>query len=153
MIPATISVIEVWQWIVLGIALCVVEIFIASFTILWFGLGAFVVAALSALYPLALSVQLAIWAIATTGLAVAWFRYFKPRMRDKTKAGISREAAVGQIGTVVKVSTEHARGLVRFTVPLLGEGEWPYICESPLTAGDRCRVIDVLGNALLVEKF
>ena len=148
-----ISVIELWQWLVLGIALCVVEVIITSFTILWFGLGAFIVAALSAIYPLNLSAQLAVWAVATTALAVAWFRYFKPRMRDKTKAGISREAAVGQIGTVIKISTEHARGLVRFTVPLLGEGEWPYICESLLAEGDRCRVIDVLGNALLVEKF
>ncbi len=147
------TAIELWQWVVLGIALCVVEIFITSFTILWFGLGALVVAALSALYPLPLTVQLAIWAIATTALAIAWFLYFKPRMRDKTKAGISREAAVGQIGTVVKSSTEHARGLVRFTVPLLGEGEWPYLCEGSLAEGDRCRVIDVLGNALLVEKF
>ena len=148
-----IAVIELWQWIVLGIALCVIEIFIASFTILWFGLGAFIVAALSALYPFALPMQLAIWALSTMALAIAWFRYFKPRMRDKTKAGISREAAVGQIGTVIKISTEHTRGVVRFTVPLLGEDEWPYICESALTAGDRCRVIDVLGNSLLVEKF
>jgi membrane protein implicated in regulation of membrane protease activity len=152
-IEPVISAIELWQWLVLGIALCVVEVFITSFTILWFGLAAFIVAALSAVFPLSLSLQLAIWAIATTVLAVAWFRYFKPRMRDKTKAGISREAAVGQIGTVIKISTEHARGLVRFTVPLLGEGEWPYICENPLQEGDRCRVIDVLGNALLVEKF
>lgn len=148
-----IAVIELWQWIVLGLALCVVEIFIASFTILWFGLGAFVVAALSALHPFTLPVQLGIWAVATLVLAVSWFRYFKPRMRDKTKAGLSREAAVGQIGTVVRGGTEHARGLVRFAVPLLGEDEWPYISEAPLAPGDRCRVIDVLGNALLIEKF
>lgn len=148
-----IAVIELWQWIVLGIALCVIEIFIASFTILWFGLGALIVAVLTAFLPLALSHQLAIWALATLLLAVAWFRYFKPRMRDKTKAGISREAAVGQVGTVVRSSTEHVRGLVRFTVPLLGEEEWPYLCEAPLAVGDRCRVVDVLGNALLIEKF
>lgn len=148
-----IEVIELWQWIVLGIALCVLEIFIASFTILWFGLSAFIVAALTVIFPLSLPLQLAVWASSTLVLAVAWFRYFKPRMRDKTKAGLSREAAVGQVGTVVRISTEHTRGLVRFTVPLLGEEEWPYICEAPLVIGDRCRVIDVLGNALLIEKF
>jgi membrane protein implicated in regulation of membrane protease activity len=148
-----IEVIELWQWIVLGIVLCVLEIFIASFTILWFGLSAFIVAALSLFLPLSLAAQLAIWALSTLVLAVAWFRYFKPRMRDKTKAGLSREAAVGQVGTVVKTSTEHTRGFVRFTVPLLGEEEWPYICEAPLGIGDRCRVVDVLGNALLIEKF
>jgi len=145
--------IEIWQWLVLGIALCVVEVFIPSFTLLWFGLGAFVVALLAAIIPLSLTAELFIWAVATTIFAAAWFKYFKPLMRDKTKAGISREAAVGQIGTVVKASNEQMRGNVRFTVPLLGEEDWPYLCETELKLGDRCRVKDVLGNALLVEKF
>lgn len=144
---------EYWHWMVLGIALCVMEVFLASFTILWFGLGAFTVAlALLAWPALPLTGQMAIWALDTSVFAIAWFRYFKPRLLDRTKAGISREAAVGQIGMVIKAGTEHARGMVRFTVPLLGDDEWPYICESPLHEGDRCRVIDVLGNALLVEK-
>jgi len=145
--------IEYWHWIILGIALCTIEIFIASFTVLWFGLGAIVVAIALALWPtLPVAAQLALWAIATSVLALAWFRYFKPRMNDRTKAGISREAAVGQIGMVVQSATEHARGVVRFTVPLLGDSEWPYICETPLREGERCRVVDVFGNALLVEK-
>jgi membrane protein implicated in regulation of membrane protease activity len=145
--------IEIWQWVVLGIALCVVEIFIPSFTLLWFGLGAFAVALIAAVISLSLSAELFIWALATAVFAFAWFKYFKPRMRDKTKAGISREAAVGQIGTVVHASTEQVRGRVRFLVPLLGEEDWPYICETELAVGDRCRVKDVLGNALLVEKL
>ena len=145
--------IEIWQWLVLGIALCVFEIFIPSFTLLWFGLGAFMVALLTASIPLSLGAQLLIWTIATALFAIAWFRYFKPRMRDKTKAGLSREAAVGQIGTVVKISSDEVRGHVRFAVPLLGEEDWPYLCEAQLNVGDRCRVKDVLGNTLLVEKF
>ena len=32
-----------WHWLVLGVVLIVAEIFIPSFTILWFGLGALVV--------------------------------------------------------------------------------------------------------------
>lgn len=145
--------IEIWQWLLIGIALCVFEVFIPSFTVLWFGLGAFIVALLAALLPLSLTTELTIWAASTGALAIAWFRYFKPRMLDKTKAGISREAAVGQIGTIIKPAAEHVRGIVRFSVPLLGQDEWAYICEAPLSAGDRCRVIDVLGNSLLVEKF
>lgn len=145
--------IEIWQWLLIGIALCVFEVFIPSFTVLWFGLGAFVVALFAAVFSPSLAIELAIWAISTGALAVAWFRFFKPRLLDKTNAGISREAAVGQIGTVIKPSTEHIRGVVRFSVPLLGQDEWPYICEAQLALGDRCRVIDVLGNALLIEKF
>lgn len=145
--------IEVWQWLVLGIALCLIEVFIPSFTLLWFGLGAFVVALTAAIIPISLTAELFIWAVTTTLFAITWFKYFKPRMRDKTKAGISREAAVGQIGTVVKVSGEQVRGHVRFAVPLLGEEDWPYLCETELAVGDRCRVKDVLGNTLLVERF
>ena len=141
-------------WLIVGIALCIVEVFIPSFTILWFGLGAIVVAALTFLWAeIPLPAQLAVWAILTILFASAWFRYFKPRMLDRTKAGLSREAAVGQVGMVVVAATEHVRGTVRFSVPLLGTEEWPYICEGVITAGDRCRVIDVLGNSLLVEKF
>lgn len=145
--------IEIWQWLLIGIALCIVEVFIPSFTVLWFGLGAFVVAAFAALFAPSLAIELVIWSVSTAALAIAWFRYFKPRMLDKTKAGISREAAVGQIGTVINPGADNVRGIVRFTVPLLGQDEWPFISEAHLTAGDRCRVIDVLGNALLIEKF
>ena len=141
-----------WHWIVFGILLCGVEIFAPSFTILWFGLGALLVGALLALWPsLPLVAQLAIWGAATVALAIGWFRFFKPRMGDRTKAGLSREAAVGQVGMVVRTASEHARGVVRFSVPLLGTEEWPFICEQTLAAGDRCRVVDVLGNALLVQ--
>lgn len=142
-----------WHWIVLGLTLCVLEIVVPSFTVLWFGLGALLVGALLALWPqLPLYAQLALWGAATALMALGWFRYFKPRMGDRTKAGLSREAAVGQVGMVIRSATEHSRGTVRFSVPLLGEEEWPYLCEVPLAAGERCRVVDVLGNALLVER-
>lgn len=143
-----------WQWLVLGVALSVLEIFLPSFTVLWFGLGAIAVALLTLLLPgLSLAAQVGIWAALTTLFALAWFRYIKPLVHDRTKAGLSREAAIGQVGTVVRAGSEHVRGAVRFSVPLLGADEWPYICETPLAAGDRCRVVDVLGNALLVERF
>ena len=145
--------VEIWHWLVLGIALCVAEIFVPSFTLLWFGLGAFVVALVAAIVLVSITTELLIWAVATTVFAIAWFKFFRPRLLDNTKAGISREAAVGQIGTVVKVSTPELRGHVRFAVPLLGTEDWPYICETELAIGDRCRVKDVLGNALLVEKL
>lgn len=143
-----------WQWLVLGVALSLIEIFVPSFTVLWFGLGAIAVALLTLLIPgLSLAAQIGIWALLTALFAIGWFRYIKPLVHDRTKAGLSREAALGQIGTVIRAGTDEVRGTIRFSVPLLGADEWPYRCETPLAAGDRCRVIDVLGNTLLVEKF
>ena len=85
-----------WHWLLLGIALIILEIFTASFTVFWFGLGALVVGIALWLFPgVGLGGQLAIWIIASVASTILWFKYLKPKMVDKTKAGISREAAIG----------------------------------------------------------
>jgi inner membrane protein len=142
-----------WHWLVFGMLLMIAEIFIASFFIFWFGLGALVVAAVLWIYPaLGLSGQLLLWALSSALFAFLWFRYIRPRMTDHTKAGIAREAIVGESGQVVKVPAGTSRGVVRFATPMLGSEEWPFLCEQAVAAGDRVFVKDVSGNTLIVEK-
>lgn len=142
-----------WYWLVFGMVLVITEIFIPSFTVLWFGLGAILVAGMVWLLPdMSLSWQLFIWAVASSVFTLLWFKYFKPLMKDQTKAGISREAIMGESGRVVRVPSGNDRGVVRFTTPLLGSEEWPFICESPVSSGDRVFVKEISGNTLLVEK-
>ena len=141
-----------WHWLVLGMVLIIAEIFLPSFTIFWFGLGAIIVAGLLLLIPgMTLSWQLFIWAIASCGFTFLWFKYFKPLMTDRTKAGISREAILGERGQVIKTPDEGHHGIVRFTTPLLGADEWQFICEENLKIGDRVYVKDISGNTLIVE--
>ena len=141
-----------WHWLVLGMVLIIAEVFLPSFTIFWFGLGAIIVAVLILLIPgMTLSWQLFIWAIASCGFTFLWFKYFKPMMTDRTKAGISREAIIGESGQVIKTPEEGKHGMVRFSTPLLGADEWPFICEEKLTVGDRVYVKDISGNTLIVE--
>jgi membrane protein implicated in regulation of membrane protease activity len=141
-----------WHWLVLGMVLIIAEIFLPSFTIFWFGLGAIIVAGLLLLFPgMGLSWQLFIWAIASCGFTFLWFKYFKPMMTDRTKAGISREAIMGESGQVIKTPEEGRHGIVRFTTPLLGADEWQFICEEKLTVGERVYVKDISGNTLIVE--
>jgi len=143
-----------WHWLILGIALALAEIFFASFTVLWFGLGAILVGLLLLLFPsMTFEVQLLVWILFSAGFAVFWFRYFRPKMVDKTKAGIAREAAIGEAGTVIKVPTERKRGLVRFSTPILGDDEWEFICEQEIAAGDRVHIKDFSGNCLIVVKL
>jgi membrane protein implicated in regulation of membrane protease activity len=143
-----------WHWILLGVGLVIAEIFLASFTVLWFGLGAVLVGVLLWLIPaMPATVQMLLWLLFSCGFALFWFKYFKPRMVDKTKAGISREAAIGEAGTVVRAPAEGGRGLVRFTLPVLGDDEWEFICEQPVQVGDRVHVKDFSGNALIVVKL
>ena len=133
--------------------LIIAELFIPSFTIFWFGLGAILVAGLLLILPdLAISWQLFIWAIASCILTFLWFKLFKPLMVDRTKAGISREAILGETGQVIRIPEQEKRGIVRFTTPLLGADEWPFICEQHIFAGDRVVVKDISGNTLIVEK-
>jgi membrane protein implicated in regulation of membrane protease activity len=115
-------------------------------------LGAIIVAGLLLLFPgMTLSWQLFLWAIASSGFTFLWFKYFKPLMTDRTTAGISREAIMGESGQVIKTPEEGRHGIVRFTPPLLGADEWQFICEEKLTVGERVYVRDISGNTLIVE--
>ena len=142
-----------WHWLVFGMILILAELFIPSFTIFWFGLGGIGVAAWVWFAPnISMSLQLFIWAMASCLFTFLWFKFFKPLMADRTKAGISREAALGESGRVIKPPLEGNRGVVRFTTPLLGAEEWPFICDQPVGVGDRVFVKEVSGNTLIVEK-
>ncbi|MDD9890615.1 MAG: NfeD family protein [Gammaproteobacteria bacterium] len=142
-----------WHWIVFGIALMLAEIFLGSFFIFWFGAAAIVVGLLMVPLP-AMSViaQIIIWAVSSAAFAIAWFKIIKPLNIDKTKAGLSKEALLGEIGQVLRVPNGEKRGKVRFPAPVLGSDEWLIISRDELDIGDRVSVTDLSGNALIVEK-
>lgn len=147
------SVVPYWYWLVFGMLLIIAELFIPSFTVFWFGLGALIVGGLIFFLPaLPLNWQLFVWAIASTVFTLIWFKWIRPLMADRTKAGLSREAAIGENGLVVRAPSGKNRGVVRFTTPLLGADEWSFICKDPVEVGERVFVRDVSGNTLIVEK-
>lgn len=143
-----------WHWLVFGMVLMIAEIFIPSFTIFWFGLGGIVAATVLGLAPeMGLTWQLLVWVFSSSLFAFLWFRLVKPRMIDRTKAGISREAMVGECGLVVKAPESGRRGVLRFSFPILGSDEWSFICAEGVTVGERVRVREISGNDLIVEKI
>jgi membrane protein implicated in regulation of membrane protease activity len=73
-------------------------------------------------------------------------------MKDRTKAGISREAVLGESGQVIEAPKAGNHGIVRFTTPILGADEWSFICEEEVNPGDRVFIKDVSGNTMIVEK-
>lgn len=142
-----------WYWLVLGMVLMMIELFVLNFTLIWFGLGAAFVALLLWAIPTAsISVQVFLWAISSTTLTFLWYRYFRHKLIDKTSAGIAKEAIVGTIGLVIKVPVESQHGVARFVPGLLGDDEWLFICDQPLLVGDRVRVKTINGNTLIVDK-
>ena len=141
-----------YHWLILGMLLMLGEMLVPSFTLFWFGLAALLIGLVMLILPnLALSLQLLIWAAASIAFTVLWFKFFKPTMIDRTKAGVSREAVTGETGTVIKAPQDDIRGIVRFSMPLLGSDEWEFICREDCSVGDRVEVIDVSGNTLVVH--
>jgi len=142
-----------WHWLVLGMVLMMFEIVLPSFIALWFGAGAVLVGLLLLVVPeLALEVQILIWIAASVVFTWLWFKYLKPKAVDKTKAGLSREAIVGQTGLVISTPLNNKRGELRFSTPILGNEEWAFICDQDVESGDRVVVRDVSGNTLIVAK-
>ncbi len=143
-----------WHWLVFGMLLIILELFIPNFTIVWFGLGAIMVSGIMLLFAsIPLAWQLFIWALASGAMTFLWFKFIKPRMVDRTKAGVAKEALMGQTGQVIKGPVEGRKGVLRFAVPVLGSDEWAFFCGQPVAPGDRVKVNEISGNTLIVEKL
>lgn len=142
-----------WHWLVLGIILIIGEIFIPSFTILWFGLGALVVGLVMALVDLKLSFQILLWTFTSVTSAVLWFWLIKPKAENRNNRELARQSSVGEAGQVIKLPTETTRGKLRFTTPVLGCDEWEFVCEANVQLGDRLFVKEISGDHLVVAKL
>ncbi|GAB3092685.1 NfeD family protein [Aestuariicella hydrocarbonica] len=145
---------EYWIWVAAGILLVLMEIVIPTFTALWFGVGAIVVGVATLFFPeLSLTIQLLMWAVLSTAITAFWFKFVRPMKSGMEMAKLSRESIVGEVGMIVKDINAEGKGVIRFTVPLLGSNEWNVISTEPLKAGDRAIVKDFSGNSLIVESI
>ena len=141
-----------WHWLILGMVLMIAEIFMPSFTILWFGLGAIIVGIVVSLVTISFSMQLLLWAVSSIVFVLLWFKYFKPRMIDKTAEAIDVESVIGEFGQVIKAPSDGSRGRVRFVTPILGSDEWNFMTDDQVQTGDRVHIKEVSGNLLIVVK-
>jgi inner membrane protein len=145
-------VFEPWHWLVFGVFLIISELILPAFAALWFGVGALLVGILYWIFPsMGTATQLMLWMIISVICTISWFKYIKPLSIDKTKAGLSREATVGQVGMVIQTNLEHDAVKVRFPLPVLGADEWNCRTLNFVSVGDRVRVVDILGNDLVVQ--
>ena len=145
-----------WHWMVLGMGLGLLELFVPSFFIIWFGLGALLVGVVLLAVPaMAFSAQILLWTAASVVMTVLWFRVFR-RDGGKTRSGQADEV-VGEIGVLVKavepLGMTSARGEVRFQKPILGADVWPCLADEAIAAGERVRVLAVDGQLLKIGKY
>jgi inner membrane protein len=142
---------EWWHWAVAGIALILAELAVPAFVLVWFGLGAIVVALVVAVAAIGLTMQLAVWLVVSVSLVFLWFRVFRPE-RHKTRVGMSEPAMIGEIGLLARDVAPFEKGEVRFQKPLLGADSWPCIADEAIKAGERVRVVAVEGSLLKVGR-
>ncbi len=145
-------VLEPWHWFVLGVLLMLSELMLPAFAALWFGIGAIMVGVLYWMFPMmGFTTQIITWIILSVLCTLLWFKFIKPLSTDKTKAGLSREATIGQVGMVIQIHLLHDLITVRFPMPVLGSDEWNCRSLSPVKVGDRVRVVEISGNDLVVK--
>lgn len=143
---------EWWHWAVLGIGLVVAELAVPAFFIIWFGLGALLVALLLFIAPqLGLTAQILVWTIASAGMVVLWFRLFKPHLH-KTRVGMSDSNVIGETGLLIRAVEPFEKGKVRFQKPLVGSEVWDCISDETIQSGERVKVVAVEGSFLKVAK-
>ena len=141
-----------WHWMVFGFVLVVAELAIPSFFLIWFGVGAIIVGIALAAFPaLSFAWQILVWLAVSVAFVLLWFRIFKPGIH-KTRSGMAKGAAIGEVGLVTRDIRPQVTGEVRFQKPLLGADVWQSFADEEIKAGERARVLDVEGNMLKVGK-
>ena len=143
---------EWWQWAIAGFVLILAELAIPAFVLIWFGLGALVVALVLAVLPaMAITAQLFVWLTMSLALVALWFKFFKPSFH-KTRVGMSDANVIGEIGLLTREVAPFQKGEVRFQKPILGADVWPCIADEALPVGARVKVLVVEGSILRVGK-
>jgi membrane protein implicated in regulation of membrane protease activity len=140
-----------WHWMVLGMALIALEMLVTTFFVLWFGMGALLVGVVMLFIAPGFAIQMVLWAILSVVMTLVWLRYFKNP--DRSRLGQAKEGVKGVIGLVTKAVTETGAGEIMFQRPVLGADRWPVVADEPIAAGERARIVDVLGQTLKIEKM
>lgn len=138
-----------WHWLVFGVLLMALEVFVPAMLVMWFGFGAIMTGLLLWLIPdMGLSWQLLIFAV-VSGISVLGWR--KSRFREENISSDSPDLnnrLHSHIGKeyVLTEAIINGRGTMR-----VGDTAWRVTGED-LPSGTRVRVTGVDGVLFTVEK-
>lgn len=148
-------IIEPWYWLILGLILIIIDLFLLSYVSLSVGIAAVIIGLLALILPMNWFLQVVIWLIVSIITTIFGFKYIKPRMATCTTAGLGSGIIIGETGMIIQSPQNEKLGKIRFSVPIFGADEW--MCRSEdnqfLQVGERAIVVDVVGNELLVKSM
>jgi membrane protein implicated in regulation of membrane protease activity len=139
-----------WHWIIFGILLLTLDIFIGTFMILGFGLAAIMVGVVSAFYPISIEVALGILILLSIVNIIIWFRYIKGNKKESL--GDSSYSLEAQ-GVVTKDIYKNDRGEVHFDTPVLGNSIWSAISKEDLPKDSRVKIVEIKAQLIEVCKI
>lgn len=149
MIARIVGELGPWNWVAIGLVLLVMEIAIPGVFLLWFGMGAIVVGALSIMFNNAAfwpwEAQIVVFLILSLVLA-----YFGKRLMDKgdvTDEPLLNKRSEQMIGRTATLAEPISEGYGRIR---LGDTLWR-VKGPDLAVGARVKVSGVQGNELVVE--
>jgi hypothetical protein len=139
---------QFWHWMILGLALAVVEVMAPGTFFLWLGIAAGLTGLLVLVIPdIGWQIQLIAFGVLSIAIVVAWRTYQRrhPTISDDSTLNRRGEQYVGRVFTLVEAIV-NGRGTVK-----VGDSLWR--ADGPdLPAGVRVKVTGVAGTVLRVEK-
>ncbi|MBM3105772.1 NfeD family protein [Pseudomonas sp. V1] len=114
--------VTLWHWLVLAIALLIVEVFVGGWYIIWFGIAAAVTGFIVALLPdLPLAIQGIVFSVLGVVACIVWWRMASKRITTDAASTLNSRGSelVGRT-FVVKESIVTGRGTIA-----VGDSTWP----------------------------
>ncbi len=135
-----------WLWLAAGLILGVIEMVAPGFFLMWMGMAAIIVAALTAFLPISIPMQVALFAvlsIVTVQIGRRWLQK-NPIISDDPLLNDRGGRMIGDVVTVIE-AIEGGQGRVK-----VGDTVWTARgTDSPV--GARVRISGNDGSTLLVE--
>jgi len=139
-----------WHWVVFGIFLITLELFIGTFILLGLGLAAMLVGVSDNLFNTSLEMELTLWILLSILSFIIWFNYLKdPSVENSGQSNYSLET----LGTIENSIVTNGRGSVSFDTPVLGNTRWTATAKENLEMNTRVRIIEIKGQLIEVAKI
>ena len=137
-----------WTWIIIGLVLMVLEIFVAvpGSLFLFTGIAALIVGASALLFDWAWQFQLVGFAVLSIVLVMFGRRYFARQTVDEQDQGLN-ERGSRLVGRIYTLSEPIVNGSGRVRV---GDSTWG-VSGADMPSGTRVKVVGVDGSTLRVE--
>jgi membrane protein implicated in regulation of membrane protease activity len=138
-----------WGWVLFGLALLVLEIFVSvpGSLFLFTGIAALIVGVTALLFDWAWQAQLIVFGILSIALVLAGRTFFSRRTKEETELSLNERAArlVGSSFMLVEAIVDGSGGRVK-----VGDSTWRAIGpDTP--SGTRVKVVGYDGTTLRVE--